>query len=462
MSDSTATLRLPASGSGWGLAGAGAALGLVIGVAAWQADPRAGVLALGAPAVVALIASPALATAVLFFSVPLEELSAILPGSSLVKLIGIVAAGSWLLNVLIARQRIRLPAVAIPLLAFALWAASSVVWAIAPDEVLRITLRLAQLVALYLLVPNVLDTPLRLRRALDAHVAGAVVLAAVAIRVTETGVLQQGRTAIVMDGQMVLESNFLATALVVPFTLGLVGALDRTRALAARVALALAGALCLTAIVLTMSRGAMIAVTMVAVIVSIARGQLLVPVMGALLAVPGLLVVGPKFWERWSEVATLADRAAGRLDIWEVGWLVVQSRPVTGVGLGGFPLVYYDYLSEAAGVTAKHAEAVAKTLIKYPHNIYLGSAAELGIVGAGLLVLLLAVHLRAAFGAWRAFVAARHPAAPLALAAFAALVALGFQGASLDIMYRKYFWMTLGLAALMHLRRPRVAAGSAA
>jgi O-antigen ligase len=451
----TTTLWLPAGGSGGTLAIAGGAACLVGAVLAWQADPRLGIAALGAPAAVALLASPSLATALLFFSVPLEEVSAVLPGSSLVKLIGVLAAGSWLLNVLMARGRVRLPPVALPLLGFALWAACSALWAIAPTEVLRLSVTLAQLVALYLLVPNVLDTPLRLRRALDAHVAGAVVLAAVAIRVTEEGVLQQGRTAIVVDGQMLLESNFLAAALIVPVALALVGALDPARRRLARLLLAGAGALCLTAIVLTMSRGALLAIALVAGIVTVARGQFIVPLVGALLAAPGLAFVGPIFWERWTEAATLADRAAGRLDILEVGWLVVRSRPLAGVGLGGFPLVYYDYLSEAAGVAAKHAEAVAKAMIKFPHNIYLGSAAELGAVGLALLLVALAVHLRAAFRGWRALRAARHPAAPLALATLAGLAALALQGASLDVLYRKYFWMTLGLAALVHLRRPR-------
>jgi O-antigen ligase len=456
MADPGATAaRMPGGGSSGGLAIAGGAACLLVAVFAWQADPRLGVAALGAPVAVGLLASPSLATALLFFSVPLEEVSAILPGSSLVKLIGLLAAGSWLLNVLVARERVRLPAVALPLLAFALWAVSSALWAISPGEVLRLSVTLAQLVALYLLVPNVLDTPLRLRRALDAHVAGAVVLAAVAIRVTEEGVLQQGRTAIVVGGQMLLESNFLAAALIVPVALALVGALDRARGRIARLLLAGAGTLCLAAIVLTMSRGAMLGVALVAAVVTVARGQLVVPLVGALLAAPGLALVGPMFWERWTEAATLADRAAGRLDILEVGWMVVRSRPLAGVGLGGFPLVYYDYLSEAAGVAAKHAEAVAKAMIKYPHNIYLGSAAELGVVGLGLLGVALAVHLRGAFRGWRALVAVRHPAAPLALAVVAALAALALQGASLDILYRKYFWMTLGLAALVHLRRPR-------
>ena len=195
-----------------------------------------------------------------------------------------------------------------------------------------------------------------------------------------------------------------------------------------------------------------------ALVVSVARGQLVLPLVGALLAIPGLVLAPPEFWQRWSEGATLADRGAGRLDIWRVGWVVIQQHPLLGVGLGCFPIVYYGFLSQAAGISWKHAEAVAQVLVKYPHSIYLGMAAELGIVGFGLLLTGLALHLRAALGTWRLLARGGHPAADLALTVVAGLVALLVQGFAFDIAHRKYLWVTLGMAAVARMRLPAVAA----
>src|SRR5205814_3948343 len=139
-------------------------------------------------------------------------------------------------------------------------------------------------------------------------------------------------------------------------------------------------------LLLTLSRGAVVGLAAMALVVSVARGHLLLPVFAVLLAVPGLLIVPPEFWQRWSEGSTLADRGAGRLDIWHVGWVVIREHPLLGVGLGGFPLVYYEFLSQATGISWKHAESVAQVMFKFPHNIYVGAAAELGVVGLGLLV----------------------------------------------------------------------------
>jgi O-antigen ligase len=205
-----------------------------------------------------------------------------------------------------------------------------------------------------------------------------------------------------------------------------------------------------------MSRGALLALVAMVVVASLARGQLTLLLGAGLVALPGALLAGPEFWQRLAEGATFADRGAGRLDILQVGSVIIREHPLVGVGLGGFPLVYYEYLAQAAGISWQHAAAVAHTLQKAPHNIYLGVTAELGVVGLGLLVAALAVHLRASLRVWRRLEAARHPAAGLVLTGAIALVALAVQGAFFDIANRKYFWVGLALAAVA-ARAPAVA-----
>ena len=439
----------------------GAAVLLVVAGLGFTVDPRLGMLGLAAPLALAMVASPAVGTGLLLLAMPLEELAAITGGGTLNKLVGLAAVGAWLLRALLRRERIAAPPVALPLAGLVLWGAASALWAVDPGASIHTLVTYLQLLGLYLLVANVLATPASLRRALHAHVVGAVVLSAIGLYLTSQGVLQRGRTAIVVDHELLMEPNAFAAALILPVAICLTGSLDRHRGAVERLALTLAGALCVTTLLLTMSRGAVVALAVMAIAISVARGQLLLPVLAVLIAVPGLLLAPPEFWERWSDAATLADRAAGRLDIWRVGWVVIRQHPFLGVGLGCFPIVYYDYLSQAAGISWRHAQAVAEVLIKYPHNIYLGTMAELGIPGIGLLLAALGLHLRAAFDTWRGLQARRHPAAELALTAVAALFALAVQGAAFDIAHRKYLWVALGVAALGRLHVSRAAAAAA-
>ena len=420
---------------------------LLAGTVAFAIDARLGVALLVAPVVVAVVLSPPAGAALLFFLLPLEELAAF-TGGMVTKLFGVAVVAGWLLHALLWREPIGAPVIGVPVAAFVFWAALSVLWAVDQSVSLHMLLTYVQLLGLYLLVVNVLRTPGALRHALYAHVAGGVVLAVFGLCLTWEGVLQRGRTAIVVDQQLLMEPNAFAAALILPVVVCLTTTTDVRRGGFERFALALAGAVCLTTILLTMSRGAIVAIAVSAIAVSVARGQLLLPVLGLLLAAPGLLLAPPEFWQRWSEGATLADRGAGRLDIWSVGWVVVRQYPLLGVGLGCFPVVYYTFLSQATGISWKHAEHVAHVLEKYPHNIYLGAAAELGIPGFLLLVAVLAVHLWVARATWRLLRAAGHPGADLALAIAAGLLALVVQGGAFDIAHRKYLWAVLGLAAI--------------
>jgi len=430
-----------------GVLGVGSAA-LAVGAGAFALAPTLGAAVVALPIGLLVLASPAVGTALLLFVLPLEELAAIAPGGGLTlhKLLGVGVIGAWLLRALVMRQPIVLPLVSLWVGGFLVWAVASALWAVEPGTVIRTGFTFAQLAALYVLVVNVLDTPGRLRLALGAHVAGATALAAIGLVIAQEGILQAGRAAIVIDRQLVVESNAFGGALVLPLVVALVGAVDGTRRFLERAALGVAGLVCATALVLTLSRGPLVALAVALVLVSAARRQLWVPVAGVAVALPGLVLVGPALWERLVEGVTLADRGAGRLDIWRVGWAVVRSHPLAGVGLGCFPAIYATFLSEATGISWRHVMALMRKSDWYPHNIYVGTTAELGAFGIALLLALLAAHLRSAAVAWRRLDVGA-PAAALALTAGAGLAALAVEGVSFDVLHRKYTWLALGLAA---------------
>jgi O-antigen ligase len=423
------------------------------GALAFTVDARLGAVALAVPVALLIVESPAAGTVLLALTLPLEELSALMPGGlTLQKLIGVAVFGAWLVRALLRRDPVRVPPGAVPLAALVAWGAASTFWAAEPSAALMTAATQVQLLAFYLLLVNVLDSPARLRRALDAHLLGGVALSVLALYLLSTGVLQAGRVAVVVDHQLLVQSNLLATVLLLPVGIALIGAFDGSRSPLERLTLMGAAGLCLTTIMLTMSRGALVALGAMTGVLSLAGGPWLFAV-GALLVIPGVWLAGPELGQRLGEGATLLDRAAGRLDIWQVAWVMIRRSPLIGLGLGCFSLIYFDYLSQATGVSWKHAAEVVASPQRASHNAYLGTTAELGIVGLGLLVAALVSHLYGGFRAWRLLAAHRHPAAPLVLVSLAGVVAVVVMGFTSDITIRKYLWFTLALSAVAQVPR---------
>ena len=96
------------------------------------------------------------------------------------------------------------------------------------------------------------------------------------------------------------------------------------------------------------------------------------------------------------ERITIADGGTGRVDIWTVGWRMVESAPIQGVGAGNFTVSSIHYLLEPGALLRD--DFIVDTP-KVAHNIYLQVLAELGVVG---LVLFGSVLLFSLVCAWRA------------------------------------------------------------
>src|SRR5204863_9839318 len=93
----------------------GATVALCMGVAAWAIDPRLGAVALGVPLALAIVLSPTIGTAALFFVLPLDELSGVVGSGLPNKLLGVAVVGGWLLHALLQREAIGVPAIGVPL-----------------------------------------------------------------------------------------------------------------------------------------------------------------------------------------------------------------------------------------------------------------------------------------------------------------------------------------------------------
>lgn len=117
---------------------------------------------------------------------------------------------------------------------------------------------------------------------------------------------------------------------------------------------------------------------------------------------------------------------------------VFADHPILGVGPGQFPAYYRDYADEI-GVSVRAANREA-------HNLYLGIAAETGILGlAAFLGAVVATFVQLARA--RAAALVRRPDLAATAAGFMlALVGYLASGIFLHLSYARYYWLILALA----------------
>jgi O-antigen ligase len=151
------------------------------------------------------------------------------------------------------------------------------------------------------------------------------------------------------------------------------------------------------------------------------------------LVVTGLVAIAylpPQFTERYQDSLTLSNESLQRRFIaWEQSWELIKEEPITGVGLGHFPIALHG-----------------RDTVLYPHSLILEFAAELGIPMALLLLLMVGGGIRSG---WQALRASRDQwVRALALWAIGVQV-LSFIGAqsSGDLRTNEHVWLAVGVAA---------------
>ena len=418
--------------------------GLVAAFVAATMEPLIAVsLAGGIGLVLLSIRWPLLSLFVFVALIPIEESVNITGFGTLSRWAGIVFAAVYALP-----RMGRLVPGALPLAgwAYAGWAVLSLTWALDSGTTQSQLQTLIQLVIVgFLIADVVLHDSTIVRLLLWVYSISAAVTAAIGIVVYLIGgAVEDGRIAAIAGQNPAQFATLLLPALI----FGLHEVLQGRRVLAAgSVAL-----LCTAGIALSGTRSVWLAATVVIAFLllprlGIRRAVLALGVLGVL-AVATLQIPG---------VATLvADRTetaastggAGRTDIWSVGIRIIESSPVIGVGYANFPVAFTSAFVRSANVT----EAVGTG--EGPHNIVVGTAGELGIVGLILLALFIVPLI------------ARRGWGPDGLLVQAILASLMIDALFIDIVgNRKQVWLAIGLAAglayLAKQERRRAAAAPA-
>lgn len=358
--------------------------------------------------------------------VPFDNILQIPGLLTLGKIVGAVAALLAVLNVLAAGRAIRPAPAVLCWTGLVGWAALSLAWAYDPQPGIVMAIQLAGLLAVGVAIAVVAADRVDLTGVALGISTGGVIASVYGV-VTFLG---SGSRMFFGNGQIKgggIDPNHFAAALLAPALCCAVAAVSHARSFVRFAALG-ATAICAAGILVTESRAALVAfgIGLLYVAIRSAHRIRLLPlfVLAALLlaAFPGVI-------ERFSD-PTVAH-GGGRFDIWRVALSSFEQHWAFGWGLGMFqPALLQGYLD--VFVPSDYAR------LNNSHNIVVGTAVELGIVGLALMLLAWWSQLRcaaeiAASGGWGA----------VRVAAEAITISLFVVALSLDLLTFKYTWLAL-------------------
>ena len=446
------------------------AVSLVVGLVAAQ-EPLiaiAGVLALlGAVAVairpatsvlivVGLIYSNAPVVFVQYHNVPVA-IAASVP---------LILAAPLAYDLLVRRQRIVLtPAMPWIAMFLVVQITSTIVARDTTDALSSLTVFLSEGIGLYLLVTNTVRSPELLRLIVWVLLLVGAALGALSFYQEITGTYgnsyfgfaqtESAETGLTETGLARLagpigEKNRYAQIMLMLVPLGLLQ-LSGERSRWLRIAALGCAGLAAIATALTFSRGAALAAGIILVAMVALRYVRITHLVAAAALIVVVMVAVPAYGERLATIAdvgellsdepaasgtdtSLLSRATENLTAVRV-W---ADHPLLGVGPGQFPNYYRDYADEI-GVLVKAQNREA-------HNLYLGIAAETGVLGlTAFLAAILVTFVQLARARARA-IASRPDLAALAAGFMLALVGYLAAGLFLHLSYARYFWLMLALA----------------
>ena len=319
------------------------------------------------------------AFAVIIFvgSVPLEY-SLILPGvGSITRVIGIVMFLAVVVDVVLSGRVRETSAVFVILLVFVLWATASISWSFEPQLSIERSATYLQLFLMTWVMWQYLRTDRDVQRAMQAFVAGALIVAVVTIRdfrAINLAALVVTDLRVSAFGQNPNEAGLLLVV-ALPFALLLQRSSSAGWLRIANGAYLVLGSV---AAVLTASRGAVVALavcgTMMLMLMHSRRRSIrtLFWMLGVVTIAIGVAatLVPDIIWSRIGAIVSMLQRMDfnNRMENWLAGLSAFSQHPLVGVGAGAFE-----------GATA-HLIAVPRS----SHSTWLGVVVETGVIGAVL------------------------------------------------------------------------------
>lgn len=390
---------------------------------------------------------PAIGAGIILALAPLEG-ALMVSGHSFIKLITILCVVLLFVRIGATRQGIKVDLTTMLVLLFVFWSFTTILWSPDQEGSLSKWVSFAFLSSLYIILLNFVQSREDLKLALWGHILGGFILAIILINDLATSdFLRKGEVA-------GLGINLAARLVGLNVLLSLLLYQLETRTLLRAILL---GTLVISIIgtVVSLSRGAWFGVvlsTAALVIVYAINGRLQIKPARLL----WLLVAGfasfyflntfifnehgiSKLTTRYQDGITFSDNAGGRFDIWIVGRNMFADAPLWGHGFESFANKFSTYAeSGAVGGLAFRED-------KSPHNSFIGVSAQLGLIGFGLFIAVLASVFQKAWSLY----SEKQVNIP-ALAWVSSLIVFLIIANSVDYAIdRKYLWYILGLITLI-------------
>lgn len=376
-------------------------------------------------------------------------------GLTVVKMAGGLLALLWIVRVLEREAAMPFlfahhPGFAYAVVLFPGWAFASTLWAESVPDARANAFRLAQGVLLVFIVFSALRDRRQLIGVLWAFAGGAVLTALIGLG-GATAAEQVGpfsETLRLAGG--IGDPNELA-ALLVPALAITVGLLASTRSPPVRLGLVTMLFVIALALLMTQSRGGLVALGVTLVIAPLLAGPARPRVLAVVLSIGALaisyytVVAPPEQLERITSFA--AGGGTGRQDLWTISLEMFGDRPVLGVGAGNFVVVEPRYA--VGDINLQRADLVVDTP-RGAHNTYLHEVTELGLVGGAIFAVVLLGGLAIGLRAARSF--ARTGDRELELVARSVVIAvLGMLAAFtfISAAHREQLWLLLGVLATL-------------
>lgn len=427
-----------------------ALIGLLAGV-----EPKfaiAGAIGLG---FVLLIFTNFAAGLALFAFLSFLELLQLGPAVSVGKVGGGLVVLAWIATISTREKKEEFveahPAITLLIGAFLGWIALGIIWSESHSEVLTALTRYIPNVLLILIVFSAVKN-----RKQALMLIAALVLGALAAGIY--GILHASPEEARLEGTA-LDPNELASLLVASVALSAAFAANMKGRPQLRLIACVVGAMCVLGICLTVSRGGLIALgsSLVAAMIFGGRWRPMVLAAGGLIAAACFyyfaVLAPPEATERL-QITSEGESALlqGRTTIWAVAERIVEAKPVTGVGAGNFQTSARRYLLQP-GALGRTDLIIATP--KVVHNTYLGIAAELGLVGLSLFIMIVLFSVSSAIRAARHFMAiGDRGGEALARGLTVAMVGILVADFFISQEYNKQLWLLLGLGpALLAIAR---------
>lgn len=360
----------------------------------------------------------------------LEGIAAGRLGMTEVRLTGIAVFCIWIIHLVFYGKTLRVNKTFYAAVIFLIWAGVSFLWAEDPGWAGPYYGTLAQLVLLYLLIINVVESENDFRLVLAAMLIGAVATGFLSIQIFTANLFERARTFEAQNPNQYAAVVGLASV-------GGVYLAAQLKNKALRAGSFLLTCFLALPLVLAQSRTgwlAMLGALGVFIWQTKRRWRNLLIITGAATAIiviiftTGLINVTVIY--RASDLMKLTQKGTNRFDIWRVASRIIYDHPIGGVGFMQFPVVYNRYRADTYTIR-KDIEGRRDA-----HNVYFSVGAEMGLVGLALLFFIF----------WQALHEENLPpgARPWISTALLAYILIFSMGGS---VYRlKFFWIALALA----------------